>query len=321
MIGMIQKSNKEIYRELCSKEESIPIYSKDWYLDAVCGKDNWDVALVVKSGEVFASLPYFIEKKLGFTILQMPKLTQVLGPWIKYPPGQKYETKLKHEEKIISELISLLPKFHYFKQKFHHQYQNWLPFYWHGFTQTSNYTYVIEDTSNLYKVFDEFNGSTKRQVKKAEKILRVSESNDLEKFYEINKKSFEKNSMKIPYSFSFVKRLDEALHNHAARKILLATDEDNNLHAAIYLVYDSNSVYYLMGGIDNAFSSSGAQSLLMWKGIQLASQLGNTFDFEGSMIKQVERFFRSFGAQQKNIFRISKTNSFLIKLALTFSDK
>ena len=313
---MKQKSNKEIYRELCGIEASIPIYSKDWYLDAVCGENNWNVSLVVKGNEVFASLPYYIEKKLGLTILQMPQLTQVLGPWIKYPPDQKYETKLKHEEKMISELISSLPKFDYFKQKVHYNYVNWLPFYWQGFSQTTNYTYVISDTTDIEKVFNEFNGSTKRQIKKAEKVLRVAESDDIVKFYEINRMTFERNGKKIPYSLEFLKKLDDTLKEHDSRKILFAQKGDD-IHAVVYFIYDSSSVYYLMGGIDPKFSSSGAQSLLMWEGIKLASQRNSVFDFEGSMIKPIERFFRSFGARQKNISRISKINSGFIKLAFT----
>lgn len=39
---------KDEYREFCLNEKNIPIFSKDWWLDSVCGTDNWDVALVKK---------------------------------------------------------------------------------------------------------------------------------------------------------------------------------------------------------------------------------------------------------------------------------
>jgi hypothetical protein len=43
-------ANKQKYRKFCKKEKNIPVFSKDWWLDAVCGEENWDVAIVEKGG-------------------------------------------------------------------------------------------------------------------------------------------------------------------------------------------------------------------------------------------------------------------------------
>ena len=102
--------NKEKYRQLCKKETSIPIFSRDWWLDATAGEDNWDVVLVEKGGEIFASMPYMVTKRYIFTYMCQPILTQKLGPWIKYPPGQKYDRKLGYENEILKNLIEKLPK-------------------------------------------------------------------------------------------------------------------------------------------------------------------------------------------------------------------
>ena len=37
---------KDKYHLLCNTETSIPIFSRDWWLDTVCGKDKWKVLLV-----------------------------------------------------------------------------------------------------------------------------------------------------------------------------------------------------------------------------------------------------------------------------------
>jgi len=74
-------SNKQIYRDFCKTEPTIPIFSKDWWLDAVCGKDNWDVAVVEKGGQIIASMPYYIVKRRGMRTIAMPKLTQTMGQW------------------------------------------------------------------------------------------------------------------------------------------------------------------------------------------------------------------------------------------------
>ena len=57
--------NREKYRNFCNKESSMPLFSKAWWLDSVCGENNWDVSLVEKGGNIFASMPYYIEKNMG----------------------------------------------------------------------------------------------------------------------------------------------------------------------------------------------------------------------------------------------------------------
>jgi hypothetical protein len=54
--------------------------------------------------------------------------------------------------------------------------------------------------------------------------------------------------------------------------------------------------------------------VVQFESIKFALKNNKKFDFEGSMIENIERYFRSFGSIQKSYFRISKINS---KLYLT----
>lgn len=56
--------------------------------------------------------------------------------------------------------------------------------------------------------------------------------------------------------------------------------------------------------------------LLIYEAIKFASQVTAKFDFEGSMLEPVERFFRAFGATQKPYFQIKKENSRILKIML-----
>lgn len=78
------------------------------------------------------------------------------------------------------------------------------------------------------------------------------------------------------------------------------------MHAAAYIIWDENSAYYLMGGGNPELRTSGATSLVMWEAIKFASDVTKHFDFEGSMLEPVERFFRAFGAEQVPYFQISR---------------
>ncbi|MCW8932672.1 MAG: GNAT family N-acetyltransferase [Gammaproteobacteria bacterium] len=302
-------NNKELYSqpEISSK---VPIFAKAWWLDVVCGKENWDVAVVEKSGSVLATLPYYLKRKYGMNLLIMPQLTQSLGPWIK-PLNAKYEKKLSYEKDMMSRLIELLPKYGYYSQNWHHQYINWLPFYWNGFNQTTRYTYVIEDLSDIDKIWKGLKENIRREIRKAKnkKGISIKTDVDIDTFLDLNEMTFKRQGQSLPYNRGFVKSLDAACIKNNARKIFVAEDEEKRLHAAVYIIWDEHSAYYLMGGGDPDLRNSGATSLCMWEAIKFSSTIANEFNFEGSMLEPIERFFRAFGARQKPYHLISKTPS------------
>ena len=84
----MKTDDKETYRSLCKIEPTIPIFSRDWWLDAVCGKDNWDVALVGKGGMIVAAMPYYMQKRFG----KGPK-----GRILIYPIGDSV-TRVRHSD-------------------------------------------------------------------------------------------------------------------------------------------------------------------------------------------------------------------------------
>jgi len=307
-------TDKEKYRKLCVTETTIPIFSKDWWLDAVCGKDNWDVALVENKGGIIAAIPYFaVKDKCGFKKIVMPKLTQTMGPWLR-SSNAKYANQLAEQKDFMGELISKLPAFNYFSQNFHYSITNWLPFYWQGFAQTTRYTYVLEDLTNIEQIWDGMLPNIRKEIKKAKNRFKLDVLTDLpvETFLDINEMSFIRQEMKLPYSRNLVQKLDHACEAHNARKIFYARDEDGRIHAALFIIWDENSAYYLMGGSDPDLRTSGANSLCMWEAIRFSATVTKRFDFEGSMIESVERFFRAFGAVQVPYFQITKDNRLLV---------
>lgn len=302
--------NKSKYRELCETETTIPIYSRDWWMDAVCGEDNWDVLLVEKNGQILGAMPYFIKKKYGLKYITQPKLTKTNGLWIKYHNNkiQKNQNKISHENKIMFDIMNQLELLNidYYQQNFHYSFTNWLPFHWKNFKQTTNYVYVIEDLNDLDKIHEQFSSDIRRQIKKAKKIVEIKEDCDIEEFYIINSKTYERQGLKMSISLEFLKRLDKACIEKKCRKILYAVDENKNIHAATYFVWDENSSYGLLSGADPELRNSQAGTLLMWEAIKYTSTVTKKFDFQGSMIEPIEKFLREFGGVQKPYFSISK---------------
>ena len=295
------------------------IFQSPWWLDATAGKGNWGIAEVKQDGQVVASMPWVLKQNsLGMIILSQPALTQTLGPWIAEPSMKtKYATRLAREKDLMGALIDQVPQYHVFRQNFSPEITNWLPFYWRGFQQTTRYTYRLNslaDTQSLWKNFQE---NTRCEIRKAEKKgISVEATDDIESFLDVNEKTFLRQGMKLPYSRDYVRRLYSACLANNAGKIFLAKEPDGRVHAGNLIVWNQHCAYYLMGGGNPCLRNSGAASLAMWHAIQYAVTVSQIFDFEGSMIESVERFFRAFGAIQTPYFSLTHIPSKRAAMAL-----
>jgi len=309
-------TNKEKYRKFCKTEKDIPIFSKDWWLDSVCGYDNWDVIIIEKGGNIMATMPYHLrDGKFGTKIISNPILTQVLGIYFKYPPKQKYYKKLSFEKEMIEKIVKELPEYSKFNMTFNHDTTNLLPFHWNDFDVNVKYTYIIKDISieDLSKNF-ETDIRRRRRRKADEAGVVVYESEDIKKFYEVNEMTFVRQNRTIPYSFEFIENLYKNCKDHNACKMYFVKDIDDNIIACNFLIYDEQTVYYLMGGIDPKYKDMGGMDVVQYESIKFALSNDKVFDFEGSMVESIEKYFRSFGAIQTPYFKVSKTNSKLLKI-------
>ena len=102
------------------------------------------------------------------------------------------------------------------------------------------------------------------------------------------------------------------------RKIFYAEDAEGKIHSALYLTWDSNSSFVHMVGEDPNLRNSGAGILLIWEAMKYTSKVLELecFDFEGSLMENVERVRRDCGGVQTPYFMISKTSSRLLKTLL-----
>ena len=294
------------------------LFQQPWWLDAVA-PGSWDAAEVVKDGETVGRLPFVRKRRFGLTILSQPELTPHLGPWIK-PGTGKVHTQLEREHEILRGLIGALPKHDIFVQNFNHSITNCLQFYWHGFTQYTNYTYIIEDLSDHDKIWAGFRKTVRAHIRKAEREVIVRPIEDVETFIALNDMVYERQGISAAYSADMVRRIDAACSARGVRRIFLAEDADGTPHAALYLVWDSESAHSLMSGSDPRLRGSGAISLLRWEALKYAGQVTRRYDFGGSMLQPVESFFRAFGARQVPYAKLKRGLTLKGQLALLAHD-
>lgn len=305
-------TDKDKYSRLCNKETSIPLFSRDWWLDTVCGKDSWDVLLVEEKGTIQATLPIYIPHR---GIISMPPYTQTMGPWfVPEPPDAKYTRTLGKHQAICKEFTEALKKYPHFLQNFNYRITDWLPFYWEGYRQTTRYTYLLNDIRNEKLLWENMSPNIRRNITKAKEKngITVKKGIPVDDFLRIQDLTFKRQQLSNCWEHDILKDIITACRQRNQGDLWGAYDTGGHLHAVAFIVWQESSAYYLAGGGDPELRASGAHSLVLWEGIRFTAQYTDLFDFEGSMIPGVERFFREFGAIQTPFFTITKGNLSLL---------
>jgi len=291
------------------------IFCRSWWLDAVTS-GRFQILVVRKAGRIVAGMPLAFARKFIWSGITMPPLTQTLGVVLEPQEGTKYVANLSREMAALRALVDAVPTADFFRMNMHYTFTNWLPFYWAGYAQTTRYTYVLDDLSDLDAVLGDMEPHQRNKLRKAQKAgLRVDETDALEPLLEVNRKTFARQGASPSQSEGFVRALDEACARRGARTILVTRDEEGRVHSALYLVHDERCMYKLLSGGDPDLRSSGAHTLEIWRSFELAHERGLRYDCEGSMVEGLEAFNRSLGAVQKPYFEIRKFASWTARAA------
>ncbi|GEM_PF-2009846 len=309
-------TSKEKYL-ICEKTwEDLPVFLQSWWLDIVCQKE-WKVFLFEKKNKVLAAFPYYKHKKYGFTSVIPPLLTPVCGCYMDYSLCknniEKYSLEnnsslcfARHTDKYrpANFIYALRPE-NFFS----------LGFYWQNFDTSVRYTYRIEIIDEN-TCFNSFHKSLRKSIRDAEKSLTFSENHtDIKNIYSLLEQTYKRQKISVPYDFSLFKQIVEISQNRNQGKLFVAKDKNEHINGAIFIVWDKNICYNLIGGISQDSLQNDVMAFLTWNAVKYCyNHLGiKTFDMEGSMIKGVEHHFRLYNPTRHPYLVISKEYSKLYK--------
>lgn len=284
------------------------VFLKSWWPKATC--DPVRVLGYYEGGQLIAGIPLHYEYKAGLRICKLPKLTQTWGVVMAQLPGKKV-TADGRETEILDAFAARLANERLFVQAFHPSSQNWLPFYWRGFTQTTHYTYVLDDLESMDKLWNGLAQVRRTNIRKARKLGLIVKECSPEVVYQAAKATFDNQGKQCPYQLEYLRRLYDAARAHDAGVCMAAEDPGGKVHAAGLFVWDKQRGYHIAGGHDPSLGSSGGSVLLVWHLLEFAAAHTAVFDFEGSMHKQIETSFRSYGATRVPYNRIVKVPRWL----------
>ena len=263
--------------------------------------------------ELYAGIALSCRAKFGIRVAQQPELTPYSGVLFKERDA-KYVSKLGAEKEASRKIAQRLKSdFHLVRLYFSPGPVDLQPFIWEGFSPGIMYTYIIQLDKSLEDIWKAMEDNVRNHIRKARKDgITITKGDDFNQTINLVEKTFARQNTKV-HDQPTVSSYNEVLAERSQCKSFLAKDKDGDYIAAAYIVWDNRRSYYLLGGYDSEKSHSGALALVLWEAIEFTKQeLGlEEFDFEGSMVPQLERFFRGFGGQLTVRYIVTWANHFV----------
>jgi len=265
------------------------VYAYSWYLDVVC--PGWE-ALV--EDDYKSVLPLPSGKKYGYTYTYPPLFTQQLGVF----------SKQELSEEKVNEFISAIPS-HYRYIEMHLNEQN--IFHSRTFETSELITYTLDLNRPYAEIAASYSTQTKRNLKKAlSSSLTIVQTPRPEKIIKL----FRDNrglQHELPFAFyTVLERLTEVLLSKGTVAPIGVNDKNNAMCAGAFFVKNKDRHIFLFSGANQNAYNSQAMTLLLNSYIEEHAGNPITFDFEGSMDKDLARFYSGFGSTKRTFLMIRK---------------
>lgn len=251
------------------------IYAQSWYLDIV--SPNWE-ALVLNDYQTVMPLPK--KKKYGLSYLTQPFFTQQLGIF----------SRNIIENELVEKFVSKIP-YHIYRINFNEE----------NFCKkaTALPNYVLDLQQNYEDIRKNFAENTKRNIKKAEKLgLSVKNINSVDFFQffkEINDVKYEK-LLPVLEKIVFCK--------NSAVKLYSVVNQEGRVVAANLTLQTGNRIINLVPVSNSEGREQSAMFFLLDYLIRQNAETEAIFDFEGSKIESIAKFYQGFGARFEPYYQI-----------------
>jgi hypothetical protein len=284
---------------------------------------NYDSSLKVygiytNDNKLIGSFHLFTTQLGGLlTHCKNPPFTPHIGLFFLKQSSTK-STALSFEKSIATCLVDFLDSLSYpmLTLALPNEFIDLQAFIWKKYKVIPNYTYRLNLDQDIDELLKNLSGDKRTSINKAAKDnVKIEFCTDLQEVKRMVENTYTRKAKQLNAGI-----LDKILFQFAKPENSFAflAHHNNSAAALSFCIYDKTTAYYLLGGYATNNKHQGAGVLALWNCILHAKKLGlKTFDFEGSMIPQVEKYFRGFGGDLIPYFTVNKAN-FLLETGLKF---
>lgn len=264
---------------IAADQQGLP-YAYSWYLDhATAGQ--WD-ALITSDYQYVMPLPWN-RKIFGIKQIFAPLLTQQLGI---AGPNLSEDLTINFLKKIPNKFKKIVFPLN---QKIDHP----------GCRTKTNL--IISLSDDYEKIQEGYKKNLIRGIRTADKKTRINESlliDDLLTFYQQTLKSQLKFSDK---DWQIIRQILQSASEQLKTLMLEVRNENGQRLALGIFIITKKRIVYLMGCANQEGRKNFSSSFILDTVIKEYAGTNRIFDFEGSEIPGVYKFFKSFGSKEANI--------------------
>ncbi len=273
---------------------------------ALYGEQLRPYGIFDNDGRIIGGFCLYTSSKAGMSHYKTPPFSPAIGLFYENPSVNKANAH-SYDKALLAELAEMLGKLPWkvLTIALPCGLNDTQPFIWKGFSVIPNYTYHIRLDVTEEELYANMSPDRRNSITRAQKDkVEVVECGDKQVIMDIVAATYARKS--------------KSLNDDILKKILFGYAKPENsfafrslvsgkTSAACFCIYDNDTCYYLLGGYDKESKHTGAGSLALWSSILHARKLGlKRFDMEGSMIPEVEKYFRSFGGELVPYYTINK---------------
>ncbi len=285
------------YESLLARSRTRCVFAEPWWLDAAAGsRSAWTANLLFDdTGDALAAWPLpFRETKHGRVGHGVP-YTPWLGPQLPDTDGALV-TRLNSDVQLLEQLADgPLADWAHVEAACMPELDYWVPLSWHGFEQTTRSTWRLPAGIASDDVLAGLRRSPRRNLKVATKEGLVVVPGTIEDLLAACEATYAIQSIDGIPAREALERVARAAIERDRGEILAVRTASGELASAGLCVWDDRLTYNLANGRIASANASNAPTALLFTSIERALARGTGFDFEGSMLRPVEHFFRSFG--------------------------
>jgi hypothetical protein len=295
-------------------DPDMAIFQQPWWLEAV--SDNRYSVVTAGDEKGFFWWPYMFRRWWGFSLIVAPPMTHILGPVIRLPES-KQVSAASRRSLLVNEALDQFPRADGFQQVLAPDSPEALPLQTAGHDISVRYTYRVASSRTVDDLWLGLKDSVRNKVRRAQKAFVVHQDLSLMQFHAIYTANLQALGRVNHHSEDIYHRLDQALSRRQRHRIITAVDRrTGRISASLLLVWDAKALYHFRATHDREADSPGASSLLTWEAINIAAELGLTFDSDTFHGPAGAKFMEAFGAEP--VARLVATRSSLpLKIALS----
>ena len=313
-IRRLEKSELYTYDKLAGQYGSL-FNRSDWV--GLFGDTIHILGIFEDGGEMIGGLSLYQERRLGLKILRGAPFTPTCGPFIDVKalnPVAILETRRKalncvvdYLEQQASAIIIL---------QLDRKIVDALPFFWRDYKVVPNYTYRLDLSVTLEQMIKNMSSERRKNITSAKRDgLSVRMTTDMIIVRDLVLGTFRRQKKFVDQA-----SLEAILFRYAnpLNSFALTSYRGEHPIATCFVIHDAHTAYYLLGGYSDDEKHHGAGASAMFEAIKRSKEMGlKIFDFEGSVIPAIERYFRGFGGELTSYYTVNKA-WFPIEIALKF---